>query len=467
MGVCSSTNNEKKEINSIPNSYTNNNYKNNFSNSNTIQSKDKLKFSIKDKQNESISSNLKFEKLLSKHEKNFKNIRNMIKDDPKETKEIKEYYLINKNWIDNYKTNPENIDIKVKYESSNDILYPKDFQIIEQKILDTIINKDYYNKVERVLVTSFKDYIIIYNEKEINKNKIYYICSLKELYLNFSDFYLEVDYIFSFNKEQEFTFIYQKIIKIIIEMSFREKEENKVINIIEGEDKKVGFYICFPVNYNEPITIEDKINYYLEINRIYEIFIYSIYNLENIEIKDNLRPNKIFYYPVFIVKGDFFEKVIERIYYNEYKEYIDGDAEKRKEIYNNIKDKESVRNDSLKTLLIDINLSYEECLHLSKENKSICLINEDFCKAANIHRLKYKKHLTFLLIINGHYHLLFIEGKKIIKILKNNQTNYDNFWDVKEINNDNENFIKYILDSINEGNEKKLPPSIIKKLLYI
>ena len=248
MGVCSSTNNEKKEINSIPNSDTNNNYKNNFSNSNTIQSKDKLKFSIKDKQNESISSNLKFEKLLSKHEKNFKNIRNMIKDDPKETKEIKEYYLINKNWIDNYKTNPENIDIKVKYESSNDILYPKDFQIIEQKILDTIINKDYYNKVERVLVTSFKDYIIIYNEKEINNNKIYYICSLKELYLNFSDFYLEVDYIFSFNKEQEFTFIYQKIIKIIIEMSFREKEENKVINIIEGEDKKVGFYICFPVS---------------------------------------------------------------------------------------------------------------------------------------------------------------------------------------------------------------------------
>ena len=66
MGVCSSTNNEKKGINSIPNSDTNNsNYKNNFINSNTIKSKDKLKSSIKNKQNESINSNCKFEKLLS------------------------------------------------------------------------------------------------------------------------------------------------------------------------------------------------------------------------------------------------------------------------------------------------------------------------------------------------------------------------------------------------------------------
>ena len=254
-------------------------------------------------------------------------------------------------------------------------------------------------------------------------------------------------------------------------MSFREKEENKVINIIEGENKKVGFYICFPANYNEPITIEEKINYYFEINRIYEIFIYSIYNIENIEIKNNLKPNKIFYYPVFIVKGIFFEKVIERIYYNEYNEYINGDAEKKEEIYNNLKDKESRRNDSLKTLLIDINLSYKECLHLSKEKKPISLINEDFCKAANISKLKYKDHPTFLLIIDGHYHLLFRKDNRIIKILKNTETNYENFWDAKEIKNDNENFIKYILDSINEGNQKELfallSPSIIKKLLYI
>ena len=468
MGVCASNNIKKK--NSISNSDTNNsNFKNNINNINHSQNNHKLKSSVNDKKNE--NTNNKFETLLSKNQENFRNIRNMIKYNQKEPKEIKEYYLINKNWIESYMINKEQIGIKVKYESSNGILYPKDFQIIEQKILNTFLNKSYFNIIERVLVTAFKDYIIILNEKEINSNKIYYICSLKEIYLNFADFYLNVDYIFVFNKEKEFSFIYQKIIKTIIEMSFREKEENQVINIIEGENKKVGFYICFPVNYNEPITIEEKINYYFEINRIYEIFIYSIYNIENIEIKDNLKPNKIFYYPVFIVKGDFFEKVIERIYHTEYNEYINGDAQTKKEIYNNIKDKESERNDRLKNLLIDINLSYEECLHLSKENKPICLINEDFCKAANINRYKYKEYLTFLLIINGHYHLLFRKGNKIIKILKNKQTNYENFWDAKEIKNDNENFIKYILDSINKGNWKEfssfLPSSIIKKLLYI
>ena len=468
MGVCSSNNIKKN--NSTSNSDTiNSNYNSNISNTNNCQKNNKLKSSVIDKKNG--NTNFKFETLLFKHQENFKNIRNMIKYNQKDPKEIKEYYLINKNWIENYMTNIDVNGIKVKYESSNDIPYPKDFQIIEQKILDTFINKDYFNKIERVLVTVFKDYIIIQNEKEINNNKIYYICSLKEVYLNFADFYLNVDYIFSFNKEQDFTFIYQKIIKTIIEMSFREKEENKVINIIEGENRKVGFYICFPVNYNEPKTLEEKINYYFEINRIYEIFIYSIYNIENIEIKDNLKPNKIFYYPVFIVKGDFFEKVIERIYYNEYNDYIEGDEEKKKEIYKNLKEKESGRDDSLKSLLIDINLSYEECLHLSKEKKTICLINEDFCKAANINRLKYKEHLTLLLIIDGHYHLLFRKENKIIKILKNNETNYENFWDAKEIKNDNENFIKYILDSINKGNQKELfallSPSIIKKLLYI
>jgi hypothetical protein len=107
------------------------------------------------------------------------------------------YYLVNKNWIENCMLNKKLLEVKIKYNISNEILYPTDFGIINEEILNKLLLKDPQFELKSFLLLLIKGYIIIKDINKKTKNILFFVCPLKENSNNFN-----VDYIFSF-KQQE------------------------------------------------------------------------------------------------------------------------------------------------------------------------------------------------------------------------------------------------------------------------
>ena len=380
------------------------------------------------KENNEKYNNIDFDTICEKHESDLKKLYNLNEDEYNNFQEY--YYLVNQNWIENCKKKNTLLEVNLKLGLSNEISYPIDFQIINQKLISKYITENSNLKLEKYLILIIKGYLIINNKGKKTNNNIFYICKLKHN----SNIY-NVDFIFSFFKKEENDIYYNFIKKIILEEKrYKTKEKNKPIYFYDEENSKKGFYICYP--FYLPIKI-NKINLsYYDLNIIYEKFIKSINNITKLsteEIESN-RPignisKKI--YPIFILRERHFDDILKEIYFNEYNEY----KNKNEVISQNTNLNNNINNNNLITSLNDIEFSSQECCL----EKRICFINEEFCTAVKIN-LKNKEKNNYILFINDNYYLYFKKEKKILKINKinYNHCNYktNNYWKIDSEQND-------------------------------
>ena len=424
--------------------------------------------SIFEEKKDKISTKIEYNwDLFYEEQKNdFIKIYNLMNDNEYKYNTFKEkYYLVNKNWIENCMQNKKILEVKIKYNISNEILYPTDFGIINEEILNKLLLKDPQFELKSFLLLLIKGYIIIKDINKKTKNILFFVCPLKENSNHFN-----VDYIFSF-KQQENDLCYNSIKKIIIDderKSLEKKSKNKKIYFyeekkeIDAKNELIGFYICFPFNI-QMIKNKKKITYF-DLNKIYERFIYSINTIQKIkieEIEDKNHIKSIFrkVIPVFILRKDPFISVLKEIYFDE---YIKNNNEKKplsKNIYKGI-----VYNEKLISFLNDIELSMDECISESH----ICLINKEFCKALKIN-LNNKENY-YLLFINENYYLYFKKVKSLLQINRdkfNNIYNTNNFWQVINHvnNNDNINYniinIEKLINDLSDNPNKEYVKIII------
>ena len=416
---------------------------------------------IKEEINTKIEYN--WDLIFEEQKNDFQKLYNLMNDTEYEYNTFKEsYYLVNKNWIENCTQNKKLLEVKIKYNISNEILYPSDFQIIKEEILNKILLKDSKFELKCYLLLIIKGYILIKDIDKKTKNILFFVCPLKD-----NSNLFNVDFIFSFKQlENDLCYNYIKN-KIIEDKSFEKKERNKSIYFYKKKDEKntseknelIGFYICFPFNI-QIIKKKKKVTYY-DLNKIYERFIHSINTIqkiknEEIEGKTHIKNIIQKIIPVFILRKELFISVLKEIYFDE---YIKNNNEKKplsKKITNDIEN-----NKKLISLLNDIELSKKECIFES----SICLINKEFCKALKINLSNKEKY--YLLLINENYFLYFKKDKSLMTINKdkvnNNIYKSNNFWKAINYvnNNDNENInyninnIENIINTLSENPNKE------------
>ena len=241
--------------------------------------------------------------IFNEYKNDIKNLNNTIQKDEFVT--FKEYYyLINKNWIEECKKNNKILEIKVEYKISNDISYPYNFLIINEKIFNIFNEKEIFNKNNRLLISLIKNYIIIEDKDNKTNNILFFVCPLNEDISLFN-----VDFIFSFSSEQDNNLCHNTVKEIMQKERFKNKIQNKCISLFIEKDNKIGFYICYPshspINHNQ----NKKIVTYFDINKIYQNFLDSINNL----ISNNIK----IIYPIFIIRSHIFEKLLKEINFDD------------------------------------------------------------------------------------------------------------------------------------------------------
>ena len=438
MGISCFRTEKRKNKNSSMNPKNASNFKENnninknikgISTFNTNSSTKKEKESIEKKEN------LDFDCLFNDYKNDIKNLNNIIQKDEYDT--FKEYYyLINNNWIEECKKNNKILEIQIQYKISNDITYPYNFLLINEKIFNIYKVIEMINKNNRLLISLIKGYIIIEDKDNKTNNILFFLCPLNE-----NIYIFNIEFIFSFSSEKDKYICYNKIKEIIKNRRFKNKIKNKCITLFHEQSNKIGFYICYPSHSPNNHNHNRRIFTYYEINKIYKEFLDSINNLIFNKIK--------IIYPIFIVKGYSFEKLLKEIHFDD---------------YNNCKEESLSQpiNESINNLLIDIDLSYEECIHESH----ICLINYNFCNALNIN-LDYNDKNLFLLFNNNNYYIYFKNNKKILKIEEDKNYKINNYWksEVVDDNDININNLEKFINQIKIKNNNK--KTILKILIYI
>lgn len=353
--------------------------------------------SYKDKKQEIEVNNNNYDTnlILEEIESDIQKLNDLMEKDECEYKTFQEYYyLVEKDWIENFINNKNKSQLKVKHNISNGISYPIDFQIINKKILNKLISKKSQWYINSHLIFLLKGYIIIKDIDKRTKKNIFFVCQLNEDLI-----YFNVDFIFSFLTEQENEIYYDQIKKIIIEEKrFVNKNKNIPINFYDEKKGKIGFYICFPIN--EGIKINIKSLSYYNLNEIYLKFLHLINNNQvnyNGEINGcknlSLNYNVKLIIPVFILRKNNLEYILKEIFFDEYNIYKNENNSfpKNHDINKNIQ-----KNENLIRALNDIELSSQECINESES--IICLINEEFYTALK-KNFKIKKIIFYYLLM--------------------------------------------------------------------
>ena len=262
---------------------------------------------------------------------------------------------------------------------SYDIQYPNNFFLIDSnnfldfiEIFNDNIEDCNCNKYNGLII---KDYILIENER--NEKWKYLACSFKENEI-------KVDFIFLNNE-----YIKEENIKEFLEKTkFNEDLINKKIKLNNNKDS--GYVICFPSNSILNIFIKevyDKIRYYFSLDRKYNDFILNINNIKNYNLKSisiNKVENIIFSQMkimsellVFSFDANYFNNILDRIYYNEYNIYCNNSNIKDKEeVISSVQKKYIIKDKKIKDKLINYSpLNFDNCLLNYKNNGNVDVKN--------------------------------------------------------------------------------------------
>ena len=318
----------------------------------------------------------------------------------------------------------ETIPYELNYNYSNDIEYPIDFFLIEEKWLELFLkvssekgNEDEYKK--NLFQGNFINEYILINWDKNNEKKQYLAITLKDNEFN-------VDFIFSsYNRVLQGNFPLEAKQFLLGKKKDDLLEENKKIDL-----KGLGFVVFHPKN---EIEKEDKKKSLFNIKQCFKIdknlydFIISLDQINNMSDSSNIFDeinrgtislNDFF---VFLVKEKQFKIILERLYFHEYAKHIKEDD--KGIIENSIIKIESHQKESLNDVLNNYFsiLSYED--FLKYDNEEICLINSQIYQDLSGKRLDYEEHIINLLKINEEFYLCFKKEKQIIKIKRENNDN--------------------------------------------
>ena len=220
----------------------------------------------------------------------------------------------------------------LKLNSSNNIQFPIEFFLIEENNISLFndICRDKKNKFKNNL---FKGHIInryILIEWTYNKNDLkYFAISLNENEFN-------VDFIF-FTNNQDIS--NEELLNKVYDFLKNKKdgeyldESNNKINLNDLE------VICYPAKEGikeKEKKYQYKIKKYFDINKIYKKFILSIDKITNMNSFNDVQKeidSSDENYNVFLINEKQFDKILERLYFNE---YLISSQEKEKQDKNNI-----------------------------------------------------------------------------------------------------------------------------------
>ena len=380
----------------------------------------------------------------------------------KMTKEIMGYKSIEKN---NSQNNNSNIPFDIINNKSNSINYPTNFSLIKcefisvfnhlqnqnnsnnnlEKKIGYIINIPSKNEKDEVVFTTY----IILNYYTKKDNDIYLGICLEE-------FNFKVDYLFIVNKGVKIEdFI--NIAKENIEQSKNEKiEKNHKIKINDGID-----IIYYPENignndYINNKEVYNKIVYYFSIDKMYNQFILSFNDIKNNELKEKeidinnieklilnqkliLNENLVYLFDENNLKNNIFDDIF---YYYQYNIYFLKNDEEKKNLIDNIFDKE----DELK---IDDNKNkinnFLKCLSYNDiyNNQKISLLSAEIYQRIqgffNQTDFNYTNIETNLIKINEEFYIYFNNVKKFVKLRasdknKNKPLHENNIWSLELMN---------------------------------